>query len=827
MKLSLIVSRAIFGLGVLGSVSICAQDITINSSGEIRTYFDIDQNQNLSIKDDYKNGDLTINIAYENSDLNEGVASEKNQDRNKLNIDLGENNLIFKSTNVNPKLSNYIGNVNFTAKTITLEDMHLQALHNGSVINGDTTISGKTDVFTNSNGEITINRSPDEFGSVVTVATNMPDSGVINGSLTINGNFNADKTYFDGFNVGKNYLNFNINGEANIKNSVISVGNASLNSLVLDRFVFASADKFNSDITTSNVASGLVMQHANVVISDKKLADDFIKEQNHSYFTPMDAKDFTDYKLSVDKSNGKESLIVSGGFSDKISDTKALLQFEIDYLKAAAKESDLSAQDANGLLQAKENATEIEKKVVEDFNKQIQAKQEIISKITSSGGEDSVSTEDKMGAMGIEVTDTTKYIFENTKNSNGAQKNNYIALLTTGTMGGATNTAKTVDSMQTSGNLNEAQGIFDSLINSNINAKVGIDAITNKDFFKDVRESAKNSTDILNNTSSANGAINISNDMALGDRIARLNNPYSEVRFANVLKSSLLANSTNIASDAIYDYYGISNYDNSVWANTFGGANIIDGESGGLYGISIGADKEFNENLLLGIYATYANSKIKDKLSVQESDNYQLGIYSSYRFNYSWELNSKLYGQIGDTKQDINLAGSLNNADFNRRFVGLNTNIGKVFNVENDLFLKPFVGVNYYYSYTPNYTETGAVSKNVESNTNNSLSLELGLESRKYFNESSYLFITPKIEQYVVNNGEDYVASFVGSNTSFSIKGEEKKKTYGQLIVGGNVSLNDRLSLDVGIGAKQILAGKVDSKNETYLSGNVGIKYKF
>ena len=827
MKLSLIASRAIFGLGVLGSVSICAQEITINSSGEIRTYFDIDQNENLSIKDSYKNGDLTINMAY-NGDLNNDVASEENEDKTKLNIDLGENNLIFKATTIDPQLSNYIGNVNFTAKTITLEDMHLQAIYGGSVINGDTTISGKTDVFTNSNGEITINRSPDEFGSVVTVATNMPDLDTINGSLTINGNFNADKTYFNGFNVGKNYLNFNINGEANIKNSVISVGNTSLNSLVLDRFVFASADKFNSDITTSNVASGSVMKHASEVISDKNLADDFIKEQNYSYFTPMDVKDFTDYKLSVDKSNGKESLIVSGGFSDKISDTKALLQFEIDYLKAAAKESEI-VQDVNGingLLQAKENATEIEKKVVEDFNKQIQAKQEMIDKITSSG-EDSVSTDEAMGAMGIEVTDTTKYIFENTKNSNGAQKNNYIALLTTGTMGGATNTAKTADSMQSSGNLNEAQGIFDSLINSNINASVGIGAITNKNFFKDVRESAKSSTDTLNNNSSVNGAINISNDMALGGRIARINNPYSEIKFANALKTNALANNSNIASDIPYDYYGTKTYKNSVWANAFGGANIVDGESGGLYGISIGADKEFNENLLLGIYATYASSKIKDKLSVQESDNYQIGIYSSYRFNHSWELNSKLYGQIGDTKQDINLAGSLNNADFNRKFIGFNTNIGKVFNLNNGLFLKPFVGANYYYSYTPSYDEKGSLARKVESNTNNSLSLELGLEARKYFNESSYLFITPKIEQYVVNNGEDYVASFVGSNTSFSIKGEEKKKTYGQLIVGGNISLNDSLSLDVGIGAKQILAGKVDSKNETYLSGNMGIKYKF
>ena len=530
----------------------------------------------------------------------------------------------------------------------------------------------------------------------------------------------------------------------------------------------------------------------------------------------MDVGDFVNYKLSVEKGSDKEYLIISGGVnSTKINSVKEILTFEKEHLKKIIQIEDLeNSQDP------------VKKSILEDLQAQIAKKEEILNKITGSG-EESLSTEDKMNAMGIEITNTTKHIFEKVSNLKGSQADNYKLLLTTGIMGGATNTAKTADSMQTSGNLNEAQGIFDSLINSNINAKVGIDAITNKNFFKDVRESAKNSTDILNNTSSVNGAINISNDMALGDRIARINNPYREIKFANTLKTNALANNSNIASDIPYDYYGTKTYKNSVWANTFGGANIIDGESGGLYGISIGADKEVNENLLLGIYATYASSKIKDKLSVQESDNYQLGIYSSYRFNYSWELNSKLYGQIGDTKQDINLAGSLNNADFNRRFVGLNTNIGKVFNVENDLFLKPFVGVNYYYSYTPSYDEKGSLARKVESNTNNSLSLELGLESRKYFDESSYLFITPKIEQYVVNNGEDYVASFVGSNTSFSIKGEEKKKTYGQLIVGGNVSLNDRLNLDVGIGAKQILAGKVDSKNETYLSGNVGIKYRF
>ncbi|MEE3744865.1 autotransporter outer membrane beta-barrel domain-containing protein [Campylobacter porcelli] len=824
MKLSLIASKAILGLGVLGSVSICAQEltaqtqeinagqvpqnynqITINAESQLQTYFDIETDPSrdaakLVFKDGYKDTHLQINSALEDF-----VPNSVNRENTFVTIDLGNGvlDLINVQNGNGIEKNSHLINADITASQINVTDMNLDYFRQESTLSGNVKLTGTR-----------LPADSDDFGSTVRIVSGGLDKVDYNGGLTIWGNLEATKTRFEG--VGNGSLNFDIKGNANIKESNFSVISTSFNNLILDRFVFASANSFNSDVTTSNTAGASILNSIYDIVSDENLANQFIEIEGNTYLTPMDVSNFVNYKLSVEENNGKKYLIISGeANSTKINSAKEILTFEKEHLEKIIQVEDLAtSQDP------------VKQAILADLQAQIAKKQEILNKINSSG-EGSLSTEDKMGGIGIEITNTTKHIFEKVSNLNGAQADNYKLLLTTGIMGGATNTAKTADSMQTSGNLNEAQGIFDSLINSNINAKVGIDAITNKDFFKDVRESAKNSTDILNNTSSANGAINISNDMALGDRIARINNPYSEVRFANVLKSSLLANSTNIASDAIYDYYGTKTYKDSVWANTFGGANIIDGESGGLYGISIGADKEFNENLLLGIYATYANSKIKDKLSVQESDNYQIGIYSSYRFNYSWELNSKLYGQIGDTKQDINLAGSLNNADFNRKFVGLNTNIGKVFNLESDLFLKPFVGVNYYYSHTPSYDEKGILARKVESNTNNSLSLELGLESRKYFNESSYLFITPKIEQYVVNNGEDYVASFVGSNTSFSIKGEEKKKTYGQLIIGGNISLNDSLSLDVGIGAKQILAGKVDSKNETYLSGNVGIKYRF
>ena len=374
-----------------------------------------------------------------------------------------------------------------------------------------------------------------------------------------------------------------------------------------------------------------------------------------------------------------------------------------------------------------------------------------------------------------------------------------------------------VSATKASGNTGESLGILSSIASSNIRNQQVMQVITNQRFYKDTRDAARSATSFADASSSAMTAVNVSNDMAIGSRIARANNPFqslSKERFAS------------IQSDAPYKYY--ETYNAAVWANAFGGANIIDGESGGVYGISVGADSNLTDNVLIGAYFTYANAELQDKLLKQDSDNFQLGIYSQIKIAPTWELNLKAYGQLGKTDQDVTSIAGINTSDFDQKFFGLSANVGKVFDFSNSWFVKPFAGVNYYYSYTPDYTERGSIlAQSVQSNTNNSVSLEAGLESRKYFSESSYLFITPKIEQYVINNGDDYVGRFAGSTTSFRIAPAEKKKTYGQLIVGGNIAINDSLSLNAGIGAKQILAGKVDSKNETYINGNIGLKYRF
>ncbi|QKF57566.1 autotransporter outer membrane beta-barrel domain-containing protein [Campylobacter ornithocola] len=336
----------------------------------------------------------------------------------------------------------------------------------------------------------------------------------------------------------------------------------------------------------------------------------------------------------------------------------------------------------------------------------------------------------------------------------------------------------------------------------------------------DIKDSAKSISNINQASSGINSTINVSNDISIGSRVAMLNNPYGNY----AMKLSQIRFAAN-------DYRGnyVDNYKNSIWGNIIGGANIIDGDSGALYGATIGMDRKVNDDVIIGAYFTYANAEIKDNLLTQKSDNFQFGAYSNIYISPKVEVNVKAYAQISPTDQDIINRGfnTTNSADFNRKFFGLSANMGYVFDFsDNTLFIKPFAGANYYYAHTPNYSESGVAGKDVNSASNNSISLELGTEFRKYMSEESYLFITPKIEQYVMNNGDDFVASLNGVALP-SVKSNDKKKTYGQIIVGGNVDINEQFSLNAGIGAKQILAGKTDGKNETYVSGQVGFKYKF
>ncbi|EGK8781127.1 autotransporter outer membrane beta-barrel domain-containing protein [Campylobacter coli] len=735
-----------------------AQEINLTQSSDVGKYFEENgKDINLKNPDKYKGQDLNIKM---------GVWDLPNDDYDsadyRLNIDIGKNNTL-SFTHNNDQNPVYVTNLNATAKEVKTTDIVLQASA-PSVINGNLTMT--------SSGAGTITEDEKKGSGIILYNGNGAVEGKsANGSLTINGNFTADKTLFAA------YGNFvKVNGTANLTNSNFGLMKRSYTDLEANNVVIVQAKDFNENILKANNNAGaLLLKFAGDYISTDVQGKDPLEAGTIIDISDEDKygdgeKGLVDYKLSVQNCGGNKCLVINGGATAAAKDKLVQLQVDIDTIDKLLK-NEFDSSQGEEWEQAKET-----------LKKQQAEIQTMLEEAKKNGGK----------------IDDEKYIDLVNKNLNlNLSANDKASILALRS-------------------ITEQLGSIGADLASREGVKLALD------IKKDTDNTGKSVSNLNSASSAVNTTMNISNDVSIGSRVAMLNNPFGT--YASKMNGLKFA---ALDSDMRPSY--VNEYTNSVWANAFGGANIIDGDSGAMYGATVGVDKQANDDVLWGAYFTYANAKIKDNNLEQKSDNFQLGMYSTINVAPQWELNLKAYAQVSPTKQDNVQIDGAYNSDYTSKFLGLSANAGRVFDFsDNTLFIKPFAGVNYYFSYTPSHTENGAIAKDIDSMKNNSVSVEVGAEFRKYMNENSYIFVTPKIEQFVINSGDDYTANLAVNNAFFtSIEANNKKKTYGQIIVGGNVDFTNQLSMNLGFGAKQILAGKVDNKNETYLSGHVGLKYKF
>ncbi|HEG2662164.1 TPA: autotransporter outer membrane beta-barrel domain-containing protein [Campylobacter coli] len=753
-------SKILLSLGVATLLysSAFAQEINLTQSSDVGKYFEENgKDINLKNPDQYKGQDLSIKM---------GVWDLPNDDYDsadyRLNIDIGKDNTL-SFTHNNKENPAYVTNLNATAKEVKTTDIVLQAFA-PSVINGNLTMT--------SSGAGAITEDEKKGSGIILYNGNGAVEGKsANGSLTINGNFAADKTLFAA------YGNFvKVNGTANLTNSNFGLMKRSYTDLEANNVVIVQAKDFNEDILKANNNAGaLLLKFAGDYISTDVQGKDPLEAATIIDISDEDKygdgeKGLVDYKLSVQNCGGNKCLVINGGATAAAKDKLVQLQVDIDTIDKLLK-NEFDSSQGEEWEQAKET-----------LKKQQAEIQTMLEEAKKNGGK----------------IDDEKYIDLVNKNLNlNLSANDKASILALRS-------------------ITEQLGSIGADLASREGVKLALD------IKKDTDNTGKSVSNLNSASSAVNTTMNISNDVSIGSRVAMLNNPFGT--YASKMNGLKFA---ALDSDMRPSY--VNEYTNSVWANAFGGANIIDGDSGAMYGATVGVDKQANDDVLWGAYFTYANAKIKDNNLEQKSDNFQLGMYSTINIAPQWELNLKAYAQVSPTKQDNVQIDGAYNSDYTSKFLGLSANAGRVFDFsDNTLFIKPFAGVNYYFSYTPSHTENGAIAKDIDSMKNNSVSIEVGAEFRKYMNENSYIFVTPKIEQFVINSGDDYTANLAVNNAFFtSVEANNKKKTYGQIIVGGNVDFTNQLSMNLGFGAKQILAGKVDNKNETYLSGQVGLKYKF
>ncbi|HDZ4291888.1 TPA: autotransporter domain-containing protein [Campylobacter jejuni] len=664
-----------------------------------------------------------------------------------------------------------------------------------------------------------------------------------NGSLTINGDLKLTNSSV----INNGQAGFNVNGKVTANNTEFVAGVGDLNRVTNNGFFIMSATKgfengIDSDKSFTDVSSGntgaLVFHNPLVNISsnllDSKYAGGFgtITEVDFAKIAPeTDLSSLYKTEL-VQKGN---SLYVDGGFSAtknnrvdfdalntaiKAEFTKQKTALETLYKNEKGSETGTFATNKKAV---NDKITEYNKKdgTIETSQKAVDAAKTKLDEANKKGEQEAIKTAQKNYDEAVKKLENDKKTLSEL-NNRLAEYNTLIEDIKNKTA----NLNNKINNTKFDIRAGQKGQIFASLAESNVGGKLAGTAdyiFANGKVINDVERAAQSNA----GNSALNapiGAINMSNDMAISNRLAKFSNPYSTVNVAS-LEGLKFAAGNGIASDSQYAY-GARSYDNNVWANVIGGANIIDSKSGALYGVSVGYDRLVGEDTILGAYLTYADSKIKTSMVNQESDNLQLGLYSRTLYGNS-EFDFKGYAQFGWTDQDRFIAGTVNSSDFTRKFLGASGTYGYVFDMGNDFYIKPLAGLNLYYSFTPDYNENGAYAQHVQSQSSFDTSIEAGAEFRKYLSKESYIYATPKIEQYIITSGDDYTARFLGSPTSFTINGSDKKKTYGSFIVGGDVNIKNQWAFTFSAGVKHLLSGKVNDESETYLSGNIGLKYQF
>ncbi|EAI7266555.1 autotransporter domain-containing protein [Campylobacter coli] len=723
---------------------------------------------------------------------------------------------------------------NITADKVQFnkDDKYLNAIYVGS---GDSIITAKEGVELN-----------DTF---VNIATGNYFNHSYNGSLTINGNLKL----IDSSVLNQGGAKFHVNGKVIASNTQFSVSVDNFDRVTSDGIFIMTASKgFESskkdevftDIDSSGNFGAIYIHNKLVNISsnlmDSKYANNIetITEADFKKIAPTHDLSDRDGLYETELVQKDNSLYVSGSFDKAKFYTNGKLDF--DKLNTALKKEyaaqkiDLeklyknNAGHESGFFLEKRQRVDAEIKThiseISLFEKEVNKAKTALDEAKKGSDSKKIKEAQKKYDDAKKKLDSDKKILDELKDRL-AEYDRLIEEVKNKTA----NLDKKITGLTNGGSgvqMGQKGQIFASLAESNVGGKVSATAgyiFSNDRVIDDIEKAGKSNAGNSALNSPVN-AINISNEMTISNRLAKFSNPYSTIKLASLAWEKFAAGE-GIASDSTFSY-GARAYENNIWANVIGGANIIDSNSGSLYGVSVGYDRLIGEETILGAYLTYAKSETKTSMVEQESDNLQLGLYSRTLYNNS-EFDFKTYAQLGWTDQNRFIAQTINSSDFARKFLGASGSYGYVFDIGNDLYIKPLAGLNIYYSLTPSYNENGPYAQHVRSQSNFDASIEAGAEFRKYLSKESYIYATPKIEQYIITSGDHYTARFLGSPTSFTINGSDKKKTYGSLIVGGDVNIKNAWAFTFSAGVKHLLSGKVNNESETYLSGNIGLKYQF
>ena len=346
-----------------------------------------------------------------------------------------------------------------------------------------------------------------------------------------------------------------------------------------------------------------------------------------------------------------------------------------------------------------------------------------------------------------------------------------------------------------------------------------------KTISKTAQSIQKNSQDSITATSNLINTFNLATKNEVGKRISNVTTRSNASQLANFIESLEGQKFADASSGVLLSMMAdeMAAYQNSFYLNALGAkGDFKDGTNPKIYGAILGYDRMIDD-LLIGGYFSYTNSQTEN--IELDSDIYELGLYSRYFLDNN-EFGFNIAGGYGknDLSYTQNIFGinKILQSNFNSSYIALGLDYGYRFAINDNASIKPYIGADYLYSKTQNYTlkdETGADFQEVQSNTVKNLKAKLGLEMVKSFDEIS-IYADAKIKRDLINDEGFTRSSFAGSSAGFNIKGNDKKHTNFAIDTGIVYNATKNLSINLNLGAD------VNSDDKIY-STSFGAAYKF
>ncbi|OOQ21206.1 vacuolating cytotoxin domain-containing protein [Helicobacter pylori] len=285
-------------------------------------------------------------------------------------------------------------------------------------------------------------------------------------------------------------------------------------------------------------------------------------------------------------------------------------------------------------------------------------------------------------------------------------------------------------------------------------------------------------------------------------------------------------------SEVFVKYSQLSKHQNNLWVQGIGGASFISGGNGTLYGLNVGYDR-LVKNVILGGYVAYGYSDFNGNIMHSLGNNVDVGMYARAflkRNEFTLSANETYGGNATSINSSNSLLSVLNQRyNYNTWTTSVNGNYGYDFMFkQKSVVLKPQVGLSYHFiglSGMKGKMQNPAYQQFVmHSNPSNEsvLTLNMGLESRKYFGKNSYYFVMARLgRDLLIKSKGGNVVRFVGENTLLYRKGEIFN-TFASVITGGEMHLWRLMYVNAGVGLKMGL-----QYQDINITGNVGMRVAF